>query len=123
VAEIKGVLLVPAEGDPHELLAEGPCGARPPVACWDGERWRSWADNGWWCPLVPARRALVLAWDGKDIKEGYAWASRAASCAWLGYLVGCALGRWTDELNGLLDPDLPGALVLIDADGREVKNE
>jgi hypothetical protein len=32
MSEIKHILLVPAEGDPHGLLKEGPCGARPPMA-------------------------------------------------------------------------------------------
>ena len=31
-SDIRGIILVPAQGDPHELLAWGPCGARPPVA-------------------------------------------------------------------------------------------
>ena len=30
--DIQAVLLVPAERDPLGLLAEGPCGARPPMA-------------------------------------------------------------------------------------------
>ena len=32
MSKVKAVLLVPEEGDPHELLREGPCGARPPLA-------------------------------------------------------------------------------------------
>ena len=31
-SDTQGILLVPPSGDPHELLAWGPCGARPPVA-------------------------------------------------------------------------------------------
>jgi len=123
MTDIKGILLIPEEGDPHGLLKEGSCGARPPIACWDGERWKSWTDNASWWPLFPDLCALVLAWEGKPIKEGIDWGHRAASCAWLGYLVGCALGRWPDDVNGLLDPDLPGTLVLIDAEGREIKNK
>lgn len=32
MTEIKGILLIPEEGDPRGLLKEGPCGARPPFA-------------------------------------------------------------------------------------------
>jgi hypothetical protein len=32
MSEIRHILLVPAEGDPHLLLKEGSCGARPPKA-------------------------------------------------------------------------------------------
>lgn len=32
MSEIKAVLLIPEEGDPHKLLKKGPCGARPPMA-------------------------------------------------------------------------------------------
>ncbi len=68
MSEIKAILLVPAEGDPHGLLSEGPCGARPPLAYWYK---RAWAP----CTARAAhshdkRRALVLAWDGKPVREG-----------------------------------------------------
>lgn len=72
------VLLVPAEGDPLGLLAEGPCGARPPVAHRYGlprlmlapdarVRWLGAHER---IRGVPAERALVLAWDGKPVVEG-----------------------------------------------------
>ena len=32
MSKVHAVLLVPEKGDPHELLREGPCGARPPMA-------------------------------------------------------------------------------------------
>lgn len=32
MSKVHAVLLVPEKGDPHELLAWGPCGARPPMA-------------------------------------------------------------------------------------------
>ena len=52
-SEIFGVLLVPAEGDPLGLLAEGPCGARPPTV---GLRTRDEVrhqSNEWADPTVP----------------------------------------------------------------------
>tara|TARA_Y100001973_G_scaffold96112_1_gene150441 strand:- start:91 stop:477 length:387 start_codon:yes stop_codon:yes gene_type:complete len=128
MTEIKGILLVPEEGDPRGLLKLGPCYARPPMAfVWDGRYLRLPEDDGRWqacCPSWPKPGdALVLAWDGKPVEEGIDRGKRAASRAWLEHLVGCALGRLTDDVDALLDPDLPGTLVLIDAEGREVKNK
>lgn len=81
---ISTILLVPADGDPHGLLADGVCGAKPPIL--DG-----WACNDaqhglWWtfgrdleppiCDVCSARkrweeaRALVLAYQGKPVPEG-----------------------------------------------------
>lgn len=68
------VLLVPAAGDPLGLLAEGPCGARPPRAALDWRdhghrRWRDASDPRYdWPPGTPL--ALVLAWDGEVVPEG-----------------------------------------------------
>lgn len=151
-----GVLLVPESGDPHGLLADGPCGARPPMVVrrtyprvvHEGNRYADPTFPGekcvacgqpWPCDTpgrveseghvrwVPANRhtargdALVLAWGGKPVPEGIERSVRAAkSRAWVEYLVGCALGRLTDDVDGLSDPDLPGTLVLLDAEGREV---
>lgn len=68
--------------------------------------------------------ALVLAWGGKPVPEGIERSVRAAkSRAWVEHLVGCALGRLMDDVDGLSDPDLPGTLILLDAEGREVSNE
>mgnify|MGYP003663702444 CR=1 FL=1 len=86
MSKIKAILLVPAEGDPHGLLREGPCGARPPMAYWY---------KGAWAPCTAKaahshdkRRALVLAWDGVH------------------------LGTRLDDSDALTDPDLPGTLLL-----------
>ena len=108
--EIKAILLVPAEGDPHGLLKEGPCGARPPMAYWY---------KGAWAPCTARaahshdkRRALVLAWDGKTVREGCDRADWS--------------GVWVDDLRRLC-PDLRrlcteiGTLALLDADGKEIK--
>lgn len=99
--------------DPHGLLREGPCGARPPIAL--RGRWEWFAAAGQVPDSAPQRRALVLAWDGEPVAEGLdrlcrrmewdvyprGWASIPAVLSWL-------------------DGDAPGTLVLLDADGREV---
>ena len=118
---VHAILLVPAEGDPLGLLAEGPCGARPPVA-WNGHN--NGAPDVWWPhPGTPGTArydtlALVLAWDGKPVPEGLdrlercsgrtrnaeAWVSHAmAGRSWGAH----RLGEW-------------GRLVRLDADGHEV---
>ena len=68
MTDIKAILLIPHKGDPQGLLKEGPCGARPPMAYWY---------KGAWAPCTARaahshdkRRALVLAWDGKPVREG-----------------------------------------------------
>ena len=76
---IKTILLVPEDSDPHGLLKEGPCGARPPTA------WRYWSiqvESGLfesqipWCfGPVPSsgctrQGALVLFFDGKPMPDG-----------------------------------------------------
>jgi hypothetical protein len=122
MSEIKAILLVPAEDDPHGLLAEGPCGARPPLACWDGERWRSWTDNGWWWPVVPGRRALVLAWGGKTVAEGLDRANRVWVGRWCGYLLDWSVDDVREYGAALVIHLGGGTLVLLDAEGREVSN-
>ena len=97
--EIKAILLVPAEGDPHGLLSDGVCGSRPPTAyiggkpvlrcrkCrteFVGDEGKSYP-NGVLCPecrgslrgvcrptgeRIGSKKALVLAWDGKPVREG-----------------------------------------------------
>ena len=130
MSETKGVLLVPADSDPLGLLAEGPCGARPPAACWDGDRWRSWADNSWWWPLVPDRRALVLAWEGEPVAEGMAalgqaWGFTPTALPW--WVRSYLRHRGPETVVGLagwlLRVDCPGTIILIDGDGREVTND
>lgn len=117
--KIHAVLLVPAEGDPHGLLREGPCGARPPMV-WTlrcercGDIWvprggpsskaafqahrHHWERTGlnartacrWQGPT-----ALVLAWGGQPVPEGM---DRLARCPAMKV----------------------GTILLLDADGREV---
>lgn len=123
------VLLVPVKGDSLGLLADGPCGARPPVAAkplTDGP----WGvcDDDWRGRRQLARdkgnadllfvRALVLAWDGKPVAEGIdrlRW--RGYPPDWCGdpYAHVGELRDWLAEWR-----NLPGALVLLDADGREL---
>lgn len=93
----RAILIVPAAGDPHGLLAAGACGSRPPVA-WRApavlgrprgygkaprkdlpERWVLCAQTS-----VAGEKlrelttgALVLAWDGKPVPEGCDRAVRA----------------------------------------------
>ncbi len=138
MSEIERILLIPAEGDPHGLLKEGPCGARPPTA------WFARCKG----VLVPAphaaarrcghcdrplaecqQRALVLAWDGKPVPEG---CFRADTTEWhlfvelITSILAGELRAWSDmpktNVDALADL-VPGALVLLDADGREVSDE
>ena len=136
MTEIKGILLVPADPDPHGLLTEGPCGARPPFAvrirygdmktlCYV---WRAGPFGGM-SGLNP--RALVLAWDGKQVPEGMAaleraWGVTRTSLPWW---VRCYLRhpRGPETVVGLAGwlsrVDCPGTIILIDGDGREVTND
>ena len=81
MSEIKAVLLIPTEGDPHGLLKEGPCGARPPMAGRHDGYWYEYEDDGdiglavqgndgHWASPAGAPTALVLAWDGEPVAEG-----------------------------------------------------
>ena len=121
--EIKAILLVPAEGDPNGLLKEGPCGARPPFAVrWMSRsislipEWRAGPSGG----LRGSNpRALVLAWDGKTVREGCYRAADAldhAPSAVPG-AIECALE------DGLILHSIAelGTIVLLDADGKEIK--
>jgi hypothetical protein len=115
MSEIQAVLLIPAEGDPHGLLAEGPCGARPPLA-WrlgQGPRWTSYAgQTAGTCP------ALVLAWNGKPVAEVQPYIERAGiDYTLLAPFVAYAL-KGMDVGQG----PWPGTLVLINAEGREVSD-
>ena len=136
MSEIKAVLLIPAEGDPFGLLAEGPCGARPPTAafwmCRQGHQEHgTWMGIAGGCPhpdhegrLRPLRigaglSALVLAWDGGTVAEVQPYIERAGiDYALLAPFVAYAL-RGMDIGQG----PWPGTLVLIDAEGREVSDE
>jgi len=161
MSKVHAVLLVPEKGDPHELLAYGPCGARPPVAVrrtyprvvHESNEWGDPTYNGekceacgqpWPCDTPgkveseghvrwqPGNRhttvpdALVLAWGGKPVPEGVErlgrkrWPRGRCGTGWVREVVAVHLGHWPDRSSALTDPDLPGTLVLLDAEGREV---
>lgn len=79
------ILLIPANGDPHNLLQEGPCGARPPVM-WYAKCVRrlvsvphSAARRCGYCDTVLhecQRPGLALAWDGDEVWQGSATLTR-----------------------------------------------
>lgn len=140
MSEVKAVLLIPEEGDPRGLLEGGPCGAQPPIAQEYADGLRSWWQSGdddrhaehWRSRTTPrswayrtGRRALVLAWDGGPVAEGLDRLGRAENVTreWVSKVVGFALGWWPDDVDALTDPDLPGTLVFLDAEGREVSDE
>ena len=157
LSKVHAVLLVPEKGDPHELLAWGPCGARPPMAVrrtyprvvHESNEWGDPTYNGekceacgqpWPCDTPgkveseghvrwqPGNRhttvpdALVLAWGGKPVAEGL---DRAYRCAghhgagtdghnpFMGVLA--QRGEW-------LASSMDCTLVLLDAEGREVRD-
>ncbi len=105
---MKTILLVPAAGDPHGLLREGPCGATVPMAhlrrhklgdrCWDGLCGRAHT-------MAVEQVGLVLAWDGAVVREG-----RDRLAVTLGPLgdpdgdfdVSGGAVAWVDESRGLL---------------------
>jgi len=143
VTAIHAILIVPAEGDPHNLLAEGPCGARPPVlgeveiaharsgdAGLDSEHWAlavlGWRPFPWvYTTEYPeCRRGLVLALDGAPLRRGMVdipatgdgW--DGANYADIIVAIVYALQGDTQNLCELLK-DL-GTIVLLDAEGREV---
>jgi len=77
VTDIAAILLVPRDEDPHGLLREGPCGARPPMAYRPyNERGRTHYPR--WVPFTsdyevmesPPFGALVLAYQGEVVVEG-----------------------------------------------------
>ena len=139
---IAAILLIPTEGDPHGLLREGPCGARPPVVQRVEHRHQSTedvrgcieCDGAWPCAFAGElagapywshhgsgwpTRALVLAWDGEPVAEVQPYIERA------GIDYGLLAPFVTHALAGM---DIgqgpwPGDLVLLDAEGREVSDE
>ncbi len=113
---VVSVLLKPAWNDPHGLLAIGLCGAVPPSA---------WLDSGaeiWRANVAldepPGMEALPLFWEGEAVPEGMDRAHRVHkgfgeplhSDATIERVIELAL-RF-----GYL-----GALLYLDAEGREVK--
>ena len=125
------LILVPEEGDPHGLLAEGVCGARPPCAA------RPWNGSGHypeWVPCDedghpaedPPYRALVLAWDGELVPHGRPWVRlycrrRGWLVGALSYLLGGCFGsQWRGYVSELNKWAVERGLTLIaiDADGQ-----
>ena len=118
MSDIRHILLIPTEGDPHGLLAEGPCGARPPMAWLRGRRDGIWRPAPWFPDEREPLWALVLAWDGEPGDEVQPYIERAGiDYALLAPFVTYAL-KGMDIGQG----PWPGTLVLLDAEGREVKD-
>lgn len=78
----RAILLVPAAGDPHGLLATGACGARPPLAYYfpGSKTWNALDDmSRRWRGSRPSElepHALVLVWGSVVIQEGCDRAAR-----------------------------------------------
>jgi hypothetical protein len=120
------ILIVPTEGDPMGLLAEGPCGLRPSLV------WKK--NDGSWSPGRECyiltedhvdEGALVLAWDNKPV---------ASAC-----LIACGedfvpakmlyddIASWFNDeepneyITDIADSlDFLGLFILLDVKGREV---
>lgn len=139
MSEIKAVLLVPAEDDPHGLLREGPCGARPPMAYLYKRAWAPCTARG--AHSFDKRRALVLAWGGQTVVEGMdrldwcrhrGWGrpGRGQSANYVPAHDDVPDTLWRAYENGWLaahggdHKGIPGigTLVLLDAEGREVSD-
>jgi hypothetical protein len=112
---VHAILLIPGPG--HEaLLADGPCGARPPTV---------WEHRGTWGRVrlrgKPKRLALVLAWEGDAVPEGMDRANRARGRSpettnHYPVIFGSARALGTNcEASGI------GTIVLLDSEGREVE--
>ncbi|KKN69876.1 hypothetical protein LCGC14_0437000 [marine sediment metagenome] len=136
MSAIHAVLLVPEYVDPHGLLQEGPCGARPPTLKLllkrRGDTEHQWLPHSTFAVYdirrhtLAGRHALVLAWDGRDLWQARPWLERAARRA------DCKhwrhLKAWLDEavflgenINTLVTALTElGTPVLLDADGLEV---
>lgn len=135
MTDIAAVLLVPHEGDPHELLRMGPCWARPPMVerflevLHDGsEQWSTWVT----CRRLSTvdemvsvhdhryQRALVLAWEGEAVRSGLLIYADAMDSPLDGHL---GVQRWAQEClagRGNCDPDEYGTYICIDSKGQEV---
>ena len=127
MSEIKAVLLIPEEGDPHKLLKKGPYGARPPWAarCATCQRWVGGDGEGLTChcfrgPAIPS--ALVLAWNGESVAEGGPWLSSKQRWGWLGTVIELLAGESPDKYM-LMTLAGGGTLVLLDAEGQGVGDE
>ena len=121
---IHTILLIPNDGDPLGLLAEGACGARPPRMAFDDPgvvgfpgRWSLTLGHG-------RTRALVLAYAGQAVPEG---------CDRLDAKRDIRPMQWrtTAVVRDVLSCHMPifrlredtanfGHLVFLDADGKEM---
>lgn len=113
---IDSILLVPADGDPHGLLADGPCFSFPPAM------WRT-APHGVWAPYqrpafatsVPV--GLVLAHGNRPVPEG---------CDRLCRVIGdrplfeYSIASVRLRADVYVQANRSARLVLLDADGRDV---
>lgn len=131
---VRAILLVPQAGALPGLLAEGPCGARPPLVYrelnveqrYDAAtiarlRLGNWSERGQRASDVEA--ALVLAWRGAVVPDGRDRAARILRGRGWWSNTPTRLRRWiTGDFTAthLLDPKAPVRVVLVDADGREV---
>lgn len=131
---IRGVLLIPPEGDPAGLLDPGVGGSCPPTAILDGDVWEAreeYGDRlleevapGHYEQRDPDGEALVLAWDGEVSPVG-CFAAYGIFALHLSEQIDCLLrdfkprywGSWDDVRDYLKDQ---GTVVLVDGDGREV---
>lgn len=142
--KVHAVLLRVAEADPHGLLADGPCGARPPVVyrsrgCGVGhpDTWQphdEFVRRGECYMCECPEEALVLAWGGESVWQGAVWTEgvvAALDCdetpSWrllVNRVSRALVERRPAAVNMLrrLVGDL-GTLVLLDAEGREVSDE
>ena len=136
MSKIHAVILVPAAGDPLGLLAEGACGARPPIAhrkeCARGlHKW--WADSehgpSRWCgcgktfgwqPTAP-NTALALAWDGVPVRAAAPWLQSRQRNRWIGTVTDL-LNNTTPIPSDLAVLEEVGTIILLDVDGNEVKS-
>ena len=113
---IRAILLVPADGDPHGLLAPGVCGAMPPILMPGSQTLRSretaetpleWVSAD---AMVrySARAALVLVWDGEPVSEG---CDRAIRCLIRsGYEPGYGIANVEAALNHAYSMDVAAYL-------------
>jgi len=140
MAEVCTVLLVPEKGDPHGVLRRGPCDAQPPTAV-KVEEWIGFVTrrvvNTAWVPCggsytkidqdnvtTEAYRGLVLAWEREPLEVAFPYVGTDSK--WLWKVVMALLGKMEGPACGIqvfLDAveDLPGTIVLLDADGQEVE--
>jgi len=130
--KIAAVLLIPADDDPHGLLAGGPCRGRPPCVsrCTVCGTWGTWLALCDSClselkmSIDDPQDALVLAWEGERSVGGQWTLIRAAvgvqKIVWLGTRIDLML---EGSRAARVAFDGLGTIVLLDADRREVTSD